>query len=218
MSEAREQLLQQTYAARDAYLQQWGELDPLVQAPLINLAFQGGPRWPDLRQAFRIVRDGANTLVVGDGLADPFDDDETPNVGFGVGILCETPDPIEGSVVNDWPFWIAYDVAQAAAHGGFRELIDELDVLSMEIECRYGPSELATPEGRLGLLLGVRSPARVTDWEFPAGSVKVITVKVLHPSELEVCVNEDGGRERLRDLFVADGTYHLSSAKREPVV
>jgi hypothetical protein len=218
--DAREQLLQQTYAARDAALRQWGEVDPLVLSHLINPAFAGGPRWPDLRQAFRVVRDGANTIVCSDGLADPFDDVTEPNVGFGVEIMCESSDPIEGAVQNDWPFWIAYDVAQQAAHhGGFRELFDELGVLSMEIKNRFGPDEMATPENRIGLLLGLSAPNRNTEWVFPAGTVKVVTVKVLHPSELAFVVNEgQAGRERLRDLFAETGTHHVSSATRAAVV
>jgi len=218
--DAREQLLQQTYAARDAALRQWGEVDPLVHAPIINPAFRGGARWPSLRQAFRVIRDGANTIVCSDGLADPFDDEEEPNIGFGVEILCETSDPEDGSVVNDWPSWIAYDVAQQAAHhGGFRELIDELGVLSMEINNRFGPDEMATPENRIGLLLGLSAPNRNTEWAFPAGTVKVVTVKVLHPSELAFVVNEgQAGRERLRDLFAETGTHHVSSATRAAVV
>jgi hypothetical protein len=218
VSEAREQLLQKTYEARDSYLRRLGEVDPLVLSHLINPAFAGGPRWPDLRQAFRVIRNGTHTVVASDGLADPFDDQKEPNVGFGIEVLGETSDEIEGSVQNDWLFWIVYDVAQqAAAHGGFRELIDELGLLSMELHCRYGPHELATPKGRIGVLLGVHPPNFAAEWSFPAGTVKVVTVKVLHPSELAVCL-EEGGRERLRDLFVADGTYHLSSVTRKPVL
>jgi hypothetical protein len=220
MSDSREDLLARTYEARNGYLRQLGEVDPLVLAPLINPAFRGGPRWPDLRQAFGVVRRADRTIVVSDGLSDPFSDDPDPNVGFGIEVLLETADPIEGSVQNDWPFWVVYDVAQqAAAHGGFRELIDELDVLSMEIRARFGPDELATPQGRLGLLLGVHPPDFPAEWHLPAGTVKVVTVKVLHPSELSVAVEEgSAGRERLRDLFAADGSYHLSSGERPPAL
>lgn len=217
MSE-REQLLQQTYATRDGYLRQLGDVDPLVLTHILNPAFRGGPRWPDLRQAFRVIRNGTRTAVVSDGLADPFDGEEEPNVGFGIEILGETTDAIEGSVQNDWLFWVVYDVAQQAAHhGGFRELIDELGLLSMEIQCRFGPAELVTPNNRLGILLGVAPPDLTTNWEFPAGTVKLITAKVLHPSELAIVLSE-GGRERLRDLFAADGTYHTSSVARKPVI
>ncbi|MBY0456129.1 MAG: hypothetical protein K2V38_02200 [Gemmataceae bacterium] len=217
MSDGRENLLQRTYEARDGHFRQLGEVDPLVLSHLINPAFMGGPRWPDLRQAFRVIRNGTHTLVASDGLADPFDGDE-PNVGFGIEIVGATDDPIEGSVQNDWLFWLVYDVAQqAAAHGGFRELIDELGLLSMELPNRHGPSELATPNNRIGVLMGVTPPGFATEWAFPAGVVKPITVKALFPSELEAVVAE-GGRERLRDLFVADGTYHLSSVNRKPVL
>lgn len=220
MSESREELLQRTYAARDGYFGALGEVDPLVLSHLINPAFAGGPRWPDLRQAFRVIRNGAHTRVTSDGLADPFDDQEEPNVGFGIEIIGETSDPIDGAIQNDWLFWIVYDVAQqAAAHGGFRELIDELGLLSMELRNRHGPSELATPEGRIGVLLGVNPPGLALEWDFPAGTVKPVTVKVLHPSELAVAAHEGGpGRERLRDLFIRDGTYHVSSVARKPVI
>ena len=40
-------------------------------------------------------------------------------------------------------------------------------LLSMEIECRFGPEQLATPNNRLGVLLGVAPPDLATDWEFP---------------------------------------------------
>jgi hypothetical protein len=220
MSDSREDLLARTCEARGRYLRQLGEVDPLVLAPLVNPAFRGGPRWPDLRQAFGVVRRDDRTIVVSDGLSDPFDEEPEPNVGFGIEVLLETADPIEGSIQNDWPFWVVYDVPQqAAAHGGFRELIDELGVLSMEIHARFGPDELATPQGGLGLLLGVHPPEFPAEWQLPAGTAKVVTVKVLHPSELSIAVEQgSAGRERLRDLFTADGSYHLSSSKRPPVL
>jgi hypothetical protein len=220
MSEAREQLLQQTYAARDGYLRQLGEVDPLVLSHVVNPSLMGGPRWPDLRQAFRVIRNGSHTIVCSDGLSDPFEDEDEPNVGYGVEILGETSDAIDGAVQNDWLFWVVYDVAQQAAHhGGFRELIDELGVLSMEIKARFGPEELTTPNGHLGLLLGVQPPKFPAEWKFPAGTVKVITVKVLHPSELAFVVDQgEKGRDKLKSLFARDKTHHVSSIRRKPVV
>jgi hypothetical protein len=186
----------------------------------MNPGLAGGPRWPDLRQAFRIVRNGTHTIVVSDGLADPFDDQPDPNVGFGIEVLGETSDLIEGEVQNSWLFWVVYDVAQQAAnHGGFRDLIDELGVLSMEIRNRFGPDELATSEGHLGLLLGVHPPNFSVEWIIPSGKVKVVTVKILHPSELAVAVREgEAGRKRLQELFAANGSYHVSSVERPAVI
>ena len=84
-----------------------------------------------------------------------------------------------------------------------------------------GPGdELTTPKGQvLGLLLGVHSPKFTAEWKFPAGTVKVITVKVLHPSELAFVVDKgEKGREKLKALFIKDKTYHISSVRRKPAV
>jgi len=220
MSDPREDLLQSTYAARDACLRQLGEVDPYVLGHLINPAFMGGPKWPNLRQAMRVIRNGSHTFVVSDGLADPFEENPEPNVGFGVEVLVETSDPIEGSVQNDWPFWLAYNVAQQAAkHGGFRELFDELGILSLELKCPVGLQDFATETGRIGLLLGNNGPNVPLMWDFPAGKVRVVTVMAVHPAELAVIVIEgEAGRKRLADLFAANGTYHVSSATRKSVI
>jgi hypothetical protein len=53
---ATDDFLEQTYAARDEFVNSLGVADPDVLAPLINPAFMGGPMWPDLRQAWRVVR------------------------------------------------------------------------------------------------------------------------------------------------------------------
>ena len=50
-----ERRCQETYDARDAAWAKCGEVDPYVLAPLINPAFQGGPVWPNLRQAYKTV-------------------------------------------------------------------------------------------------------------------------------------------------------------------
>jgi len=40
-----------------------------------NPALLGGPKWPALRQAFRVVRrKTGNVILASDGLSDPFDD------------------------------------------------------------------------------------------------------------------------------------------------
>ena len=41
----------------------------------VNPALLGGPKWPALRQAFRVVkRSNGNVIMASDGLSDPFDD------------------------------------------------------------------------------------------------------------------------------------------------
>lgn len=216
-----DQLLQETYEARERYLKQMGELDDPLLAPIVNPTELGGPRWPALRQSWRVVRNGRRTIIVSDGLSDPFDDADEPNTGLGIEILAEAEGLEDDSPQKSWLFALVYKVSQQAARiGRFRELIDEMGVLSMEIK---SPSadfyDVRTEAGHVGLLLGLAPPELDLDWELPAGRVQVITAKVLLPDELAYVAEEyETAREVLRERFAADGTYHRSSLDRAPVI
>ena len=71
-----EDLLERSAAARKDTWQELGTVEPLVLNDSANPALLGGPKWPALRQAFRVVRPrtGANVILASDGLSDPFDD------------------------------------------------------------------------------------------------------------------------------------------------
>lgn len=215
-----EEFLQQTFDARTTYLRQMGEVDDMLLAPLINPAFMGGPAWPSFRQSWRVVRNGKRTIVVSDGLSDPFEDQAEPSVGFGLEVLGETADPLPGELQASWLFSVVYAISQqVAGHGGLRELVDELGLLSMEIDAPSGLQSVANDNGMVGVLMGLRPPKMPIDWDLPAGLVKVLTVKVLHPDELDYVAEEyEVGRDRLKELFVADGSYHRSSLTRPPAV
>lgn len=215
-----EEFLQATFDARSEYLRQLGVVNDDLLAPLINPHFMGGPRWPAMRQSWRTIRNGSRTIIVSDGLSDSFDEEQEPGVGLGIEVLGETTDVVPVSPQQSWLFEVVYEVSQQAAHhGGFRELIDDLGVVSMEIKAPSGLASLATEEGRVGLLLGIPLPGMPHEWSLPGGFLKVVTVKVLHPSELAYAVEQgDAGRELLKQRFEADGTHHVSSLTRPPVV
>jgi hypothetical protein len=212
--------LQATYEARDKFLGCLGVVNPDVLAPLINPSFMGGPMWPDLRQAWRVVRRGAYTIVLSDGLSDPFSDETEPNAWFGIEVLAETADPMPEQLQASWLFDLVYQVSQqCAAHGGVRNLIDELGLLSLELPMSAFLQAVATPNNRAGVLLGVTAPDIQTEFTLPGGSVRVVTAKLLWPSELEHAASKGKpGREDLAKRFAADGTYHRSSMSRKPVI
>jgi hypothetical protein len=217
---ADEALLQLTYEARDKFVSGLGVVDPDVLAPLINPTFMGGPTWPDLRQAWRVVRRGANTIVISDGLSDPFSDEPEPNTGFGLEVLAETTDPMPERLQASWLFDLAYQVSQqCAGHGGVRELIDKLGLLSLELPMSEVLQLVATSNNRAGVLLGLAPPGTDTEFDLPGGSVRVVTAKLLWPSELDYAASEGkAGREDLAKRFAADGTHHRSSMSRKAVV
>ena len=215
-----EEFLQRTFDARTAYLGRIGNVDDYLLAPLINPAFMGGPAWPSFRQSWRTVRNGAQTVIASDGLSDSFENQGELNTGFGIEIVGESADALPDHLQMSWLFAVVYEVSQqAAAHGGFRALIDEMGMFSMEIKAPNELESLANTAGNVGLLLGLRSPTLELEWELPAGLVKAVTVKVLQPAELAYVVeNDEAGRNHLEELFAADRTYHLSSLHRSSVI
>jgi hypothetical protein len=217
---ADEALLQATYQARDKFVSGLGVVNPDVLAPLINPTFMGGPTWPDLRQAWRVVRRGANTIVISDGLSDPFSDEPEPSAGFGLEVLAETADPMPEQLQASWLFDLVYQVSQqCAGHGGVRELIDKLGLLSLELPMSEVLEPVATSNNRAGVLLGLAPPDTDTEFDLPGGSVRVVTAKLLWPSELDyAAANGKAGREELAKRFAADRTYHRSSMSRKAVV
>jgi hypothetical protein len=89
----------------------------------------------------------------------------------------------------------------------------------MELYLRESFESMLTREGRVGVLLGIHAPWLELDWQLPSGLVRVITAKLLHPTELALVQKKGAsGRLKLRELFANQGTYHLSSLKRKPVV
>jgi len=208
------------YAARDGYARSLGDMSPDVLAPLVNPSFMGGPEWPDLRQAWRVIRNGNRTIVMSDGLADPFSDEPEPNAGFELEVLAETEDPMPEAVQSTWLFNLVYQISQQCAdHGGIREIIDRLGVVSMELPEAGSLQPAANADGAVGVLLGLPSPDFPTEFAVPVGTVRIVTAKVLWPSELDYVVAEGkAGREELARRFAADGSRHRSSLLRQPVV
>jgi hypothetical protein len=217
---ADEAVLQETYQARDAFVQSLGKVDPYVLAPLINPALLGGPMWPDLRQAWRVVRRGDHIILVSDGLSDPFSDEADANSGFGVEVLAESADPLPEQLQRSWLFDLVYQVSQqCAAHGGVGDLITELGLISLELPMSEVLRPVATINNTAGVLLGVPAPGMPSQFALPGGSARVVTAKLLWPSELQYAAsNGKAAREDLAKRFAADGTHHLSSMLRKRVI
>ena len=207
-------------AARDRQAAQMGTVDTDLLVPLINPSFRGGPQWPALRQAWRTVQRNSNTLLLSDGLSDPFAHEPWPNAGFGIELLVETADRLEPPIQNSWLFSLIDEISQQAANSGdFRDKLERLTLFSMDFPPPQGLESLADEEGYVGVLMGLPAPDDSLDWDTPGGSVRVITAKLLHPRELAFIIREGReGRTELAKRFASDGTRHLSSLTRSAVV
>src|SRR5262249_21684709 len=100
--------IQAGYQSLQAYWDGIGPSDPDVIAYMINPQFRGKPGWPNLRQAYRIVRPPGTLIIASDGLSDPFvgSDIEDSN-GFDMEVFIETPDLADAdfaAIRDSWAF------------------------------------------------------------------------------------------------------------------
>lgn len=208
------ELREQTDAAREAF---WRTLGKLDEEALVPIVVGGG--WPARRQVWRIIhRPQGRTLLVTDGLSDFFVDGVEPSVGFGLELALETDGPLE-SVEQSWQQQLLERVGdEVAEHEWVREQL-KVGLMSMEVSGRDMPPELVTPEGRVGVLLGMEVSTLPLHFGMPAGEVRLVTVKVLLPGELAYLLEH--GKQALEELarrFVASGEEHLCRAERRSVV
>lgn len=210
-----------TCNTRDKIYSSFGKVEPDVIAHVINPAFMGGPAWPALRQAFSIIHREKGTIVISNGLADPFDDMEEKNSGFGIEIYAETKDQIEGDISNSHLFKIVYAVAQQAAHSGqMAEFVKKYGVITMELyadDCDL--HDYQNESGMVGVMIGIDHPGLPKLVEFPGGEVILASVQVLTPSELEyVAEFRAEGRDELHRRFRDSDVYHFLVKSRASLV
>lgn len=72
---AVDELVEQSTQARDRVWRSLGSLEPFALSQNTSSSPLAGPKWPALRQNFRVIhRPNGNVMIVSDGLSDPFDD------------------------------------------------------------------------------------------------------------------------------------------------
>lgn len=216
-----ESLFDTTCNARDKLYSSFGNVEPDVIAHAINPAFMGGPAWPALRQAFSIIHQGKSTIVISNGLADPFDEMEEKNSGFGIEIYAETKEPIEGNISNSHLFKLVYAIAQQAAHSGqMAEFVKKYGVITMELyadDCGF--HDYQNENGMVGVMIGIDHPDLPKLVEFPGGEVILASVQVLTPSELEYVEEfRAEGRNELLRRFRDSDVYHFLTKSRASLV
>ncbi|WP_225413204.1 imm11 family protein [Stigmatella hybrida] len=208
------ELREQTDAAREAFWRTLGRLDEEAIIPIVV-----GGAWPARRQVWRIIhRPGGRTLLVTDGLSDFFVERVEPSVGFGLELALETDEPLQDAE-KIWALLLLERVAdEVAEHERVRDKVRS-GFMSMEVSGKGLPEPFLTQEGRVGVLLGMETDTLPQSFSMPAGEVRLVTVKVLLPTEL-VYLLEHGktGRDALLRRFGQEGQGHLSRLWRSPVV
>lgn len=221
-------LLDETHAAMDRHWQKVGYVESDVIAEIIPSVFMGGPAWPTIRQAYRIVRRENSILLTTDGMSDPFDEEgaDVPGNGFGMELFIETADiPAEfagsrgdvAEIKHAWAFELLDHLAAVVAdRGGIREDIEGSGCISTELpgvsDTRaikfQVPERFITDDDSIGLLFGGPAPdfpSLVPD--APQRPVMLIPVVLLTADELShIRANGREGRAQI-----------IEALKRSPV-
>jgi hypothetical protein len=219
-----EALVERSMSLRAEAWGRWGAVDGDLLTHLVNPALMGGPRWPAMRQAFRVARRESAVLVASDGLSDPFDAAGAPRVnGFGLEIFAWSPDPL-GEVAGSWLWDMVWQMSQfAARHEGIGELLDELGVLTTELYDVRIPAEradrLVNEAGRVGVLVAPAQaplPARI---DGPLSPIRLVGLTLLTRAELAwVLEGGDAARTELAARLGRLADPQASSLARAPVV
>jgi hypothetical protein len=229
----RDKLAEATHALLDSTWSAWGAVDPIVLSHLINPTFMGGPRWPGMRQAYRIVRRGPAVLIASDGLADPYDEGEGPEDRNGVGLelFAITDDPIARPGVADpvaalgatWLHDLVFQTAHLAAdHGGLGDLLDELGAITTELYDVKIPEDAAArfinPEGRATVLLTLAAPPLPARLAGPLSPIRLVHIQLLTNDELAfVMAGGEDARRQLVERLATQGVAPLSRLDRPSV-
>ena len=218
--------LDEAQAGRDTIYKSLGKVEGDVIAPLLNSAFNDGPTWPGVHQAWRVIHRDNNIAFVSDGLTNPYFDEKN-NVGCGVECYMEIADLpkdretiynnlIVRHVVNLSHQMTVLDdpKGQIATHGVLAIELYPADMGIQDISETW-----LNENGRTTLLLGITAPHLNTNYKIPAGDIALLTAKLLTGKEGDfVAKNGAEGRKHLVDEFAKDQSFHVNSLNRKSVV
>ncbi len=219
-----QQSLKNAQAARLSYYQSLGTDVFEPRSPLETPIISNSPPWP-AQQAWRKIQNATNTILVTDGLSNPFPK-RSFNNGFDIEILVETTDPILENYESTWLFHVLFQVSQNAAyHAGFRKLIDQHQIGMLEIASIPELQPFQNETGNIGIFLGLHTGLKHDTVEYVSAhndqttNALIVSAKLLTLPEFNYARhNEAIGYQLLRERFLSQNSNHISSLKRESVI
>jgi Suppressor of fused protein (SUFU) len=213
------------HAALDAYWSGIGAVDRDVLSYMVNPQFDGAPPWPNMRQAFRVVRRADTLILASDGLSDPFvGTDIMDTSGFGMEVFIELPTlqaMPQDAIMRSAPFALIESIARNVADvGGMVPQLEKHGLLSMEVPLThdFGPG-WTSDDGMAAVLFGVPVPDRLLTLMQPFGIVRMVPVTLLHTSELDYLISGGASARMAVGAALQDaGVGHLCDVSRNAVV
>ncbi len=211
--------------ARNAYWNGIGTLDDQVVAHLVSPEFMGAPPWPTTRQSYVITRTDDTVILATDGMTDPFRDDSGPANGFGAEVYLESPALVGANfntIAGSWELGALQNFAANVADlGGITGHLEQYGVVSMELPAPEGiPEHLVTPQGTVGILIGMDAPDRSAEVALaPGEEIRMIPITLITPAETAYIVSGGGAaRGELVEKLAEAGVGVVSDVNRQSVL
>lgn len=203
--------------AIDAYWDAIGTSDDDVISYMINPMFQGAPAWPNIRQAYSVVRRADTVIITSDGLADPSSENDALPTGFGCEVYIESPELVGASFEDlkySWLFAAVELFAQnVAGMQGISDHLRQYGVASMELpmDPEYTPAEFMTEHGTVGALIGLPAAGRASQVNTAGGVVAIVPLTIITTAELQTVLDKgQAGRDEVAAHRQRTGTGHLT--------
>lgn len=197
------------HAAMDAYWTGVGACDKDLVAYLINPMFMGAPAWPNVRQAFRVVRTPTTLIIASDGLSDPCPANDVAagddRSGLGMEVFIEVKglqDLSFNEIKMHWAFAAVECFARNVANmRGIVPTLEENGVMSIELPIEKGPAGDAwlKPNGMLGALIDAPQGSRANTVATPIKPVRIVPITILTAAEVDKCPGSAAERAQLAE-------------------
>ncbi|HZE39216.1 MAG TPA: hypothetical protein VE172_10435 [Stackebrandtia sp.] len=211
----------------------WGSVDDAVIGNPSSPAFEEGPQWPAMRQAYTVTRRGKGLLVASDGLADPMRwRDAPPSNGYEVEVYAVSADRFDAlgvdAVASSWLGGLVIGVARVAARNGigFTEALEKngtlvLSLQGLELPGRFA-SRFVDEQNTAAALLGLDGPELPPHVDGPLSRIRLVNIKLLTVEEARWCQRDAMDARAARDELAArvneQGWALYSSMERPSVV
>lgn len=188
------------------------------------MAPTSGPRWPNGRRAFRVIRGPLGTTLATDGLSDPYDDywdlSATPRVnGRRMEVYAIADTLPEGPIAATWLFHLVVGAAFISAKYPIAADVEALGTISTEFYDIPIPEEhrsrFLTERDTVGALLGFHAPPAPREVAGPLSAIRLVNVLLLTRDETSHVIDQgDAGRAELVQRLQATPAPLVSSLTR----
>jgi len=192
-------------ALRKAYWATIGVLDAKVLGSVTSIIEQGDSRpcWPSYRQAFLLIDTPKGSILVSEGLSDPYADfDKNTEVqnfnGVGFEIYIESTQRFENiqQAAKSWEFHLLYQAAQFVANNPkVMAHLNEHQYLSTQLYNCPLPEYFKDENGSVGALLGLPSATVATNLRLTIETIRLINLTLITQQELKWVIAQGGVEE-----------------------